>query len=177
MKKFVVLVLVALVSVGSAFAAEGNTLTVNATVNQYLAIGLPLLANTTGTISMTATGDGSVATTGDVILRAWSNRSAWTITFQSLNTGMLKATDLSDIPYILTVTSPTSWASGSSVTNNPLSPGARLSDDEVITAVGRTPKTGVDFIINATVSAQNDSAILYENGSYSDTITITIAHG
>ncbi|MCE1195810.1 hypothetical protein LWX53_04870 [bacterium] len=171
MKKLAVLFVAILVAVGSVSAASSNTLTVNGTVTQRLEVGLPLLANTTGTIAMTLNGTGAEATTGDITLRAWANRKSWKITFTSTNAGKLVSTGLPSIDYLFNVASPT--LAGATISS--LDYVSLGTAQEVTASSAKTPTQGIDFTLTAKVLGQAGADILYETGSYSDTITIAIA--
>jgi len=171
MKKFAVLFITAVIVIGSVSAAATNTLTVNGSVTQRMEIGLPLLANETGTIAMTLDGTGSEASTGNITLRAWANRKSWKITFTSAHAGKLVSTGLPSIDYQFNVTPPT--LSGATI--GEVAYASLLTPAVVEATNAKTPKQGIDFTLTAKVLSQADADILYETGSYSDTITIAIS--
>jgi hypothetical protein len=166
MKKFVVLLLGALIAVSSASAAS---LVVNGTVSQYLN-----LAVTNSPITVSFTGDGTVGTPDhSASLNIKANKVVWTVTFTSGNLGLLKSASTSvSIPYYLKAT-----GTGVGTIVNGLSSAVQLTTAKTIqaTAGGKTPKNGVDYTLDVTVDAQLGTATLWEAATdYTDTVTIAI---
>jgi hypothetical protein len=172
MKKFAVLLIAVLVAATSVSAA---TLVVNGSVAQYLNVavsGSPILVSFTG--------DGTAGSADhSATLNIKANKLAWTVTFASQNAAPNKGKLLSSstgvsIPYFLQATG--SGVSGATMTNALSSP-VSLSTDKTIqaTALGKTPKDGVDYTLAVTVSAQGGTDTLWEAATdYTDTITISI---
>jgi hypothetical protein len=173
MKKLVILVIAALVAVGSASAA-GNTsssLVVNGSISQYLNLTL-----TNSPILVTFTGDGTAGTanqTASLVIKA--NKVAWTVSFTSANSGVLTSPTTSmSIPYYLQATG--SGVSGATMTNALSSP-VKLATAKNIqaTVAGKTPVNGVSYTLAVTVDAQAGTDTLWQAATdYTDTITIAI---
>ncbi|MCX7027673.1 MAG: hypothetical protein NT061_09370 [Spirochaetes bacterium] len=174
MKKFAVLLIAALVAVGSVSAASNPDLVVNATVSPVLYV------NVTNTpISITFPDNFNNASTNpsadkNGTLTVISNKKAYKLSFTSTNLGTLKDPAISGvaIPYTLAV----STAAGTTPTGTVLTAvQLTAAKDVTITDGGRTTKTGVDYVLTVAASNQDDSALLYQaSTAYTDTITITI---
>jgi uncharacterized protein YdeI (BOF family) len=168
MKKFGILAIVLLMAVGSVFAAD---LTVNGSIPANLTVAV-----TSSTILITLDGTGAGASGGSTAtLNAKSNKKAWTVSFDSVNGGLLISPTVSGvtIPYLLQASTPV--LSGATITNG-LSTAVDPEGKTIAVTNGKTPKDGVDFTLTASIVAQNGADTLFEAATdYTDTIHITIA--
>ena len=171
MKKFAVLAIAILVAASSAFAATSQTLVVNGTVAQFINV-----AATNSPILVSLIGDGTAGSADrSASLNVQANKLAWTVTFNSANLGLLNSSSTGvKIPYFLQATG--SGVSGATMTNELSSPVQLTAVKKIqATALGKTPKNGVDYTLAVTVSAQAGTATLWEAATdYTDTITIDI---
>lgn len=176
MKKLFVLVVASLIAISGVSAAS---LTIGGTVTQNLTAEL----TADNTMALTFDGAGSAAA-GDAAagLKVISNKKNWTITFSSLNSGVLTngqtGDALSTIPYKLAVaiTAP-DFGTGAVFTNG-LATATQLTAAKTIVATvnARTTKLGSTLALTASVAAQEDADLLWDSKfTYEDTITISIA--
>jgi hypothetical protein len=169
MKKFVILVVAALVAVGSASAAS---LVVNSTVTQYLNLAL-----TNSSILVTFAGDGTAGTANQTTsLTIKANKVAWTVSFTSTNAGVLTSpTTLMSIPYYLQATG--AGVSGATMTNALSSPVKLATPKSIsVATLGKTPVNGVSYTLAVTVDAQAGTDTLWQAATdYTDTVTIAIS--
>jgi hypothetical protein len=170
MKKYVVLLVAALVVVGSASAAS---LVINGSVTQYLNLTI-----TNSPITVTFAGDGTIGTVDrSATLNIKANKVLWTVTFTSANLGLLKSSTAVgvNIPYYLQATG--SGVVGATMTNA-LATAVQLTSAKTIaaTALGRTPANGVNYTLIVTVAAQAGTDTLWQAATdYTDTLTIAIS--
>lgn len=172
MKKFVVLAIVALMAAGSVSASD---LVINGIIPAKLSVAI-----TNSPITITLDGEGGGAS-GDrtATLTAKSNQKNWTISFNSVSNGYLLSSTVSDvqIPYLLQASfvEPTQgWVRSSLV--NGLSSAVNPEGQTIVVTGGKTPGSGVDFTLTASIVAQNGADVLFEAANdYTDTITISIA--
>jgi hypothetical protein len=181
MKKLFVLAIVALVAVGSVFA-EGNA--GNALGGDSLLltanVGYRLYATLDGDITFDVNAFGAEAANQDneASLNIVSNRKTWTVQLSSSNSGVLQSSGLADIPYKVQLTlATTGWTGAGAVTGAVLTDLASLSSPKSIVAAGgdsRTTNNGVNYTL-AVVADTPATGVLYEEGVYTDTITVTIS--
>jgi len=182
MKKLTVLLIAALLAVGFVGAAEtsSGSLVVNGSVTGYT-----LLSVTDSPILVTFNGTGAAGTpdrTANLNLKA--NRTAWTVTFDSANDGLLVSPTAgveatSKIPYKVQAT--LIPAVGFTFTGtNQLSSAVQLTEPKKIeaTSAGRTPKAGINYTLTVSAIDQADADILWQaDTAYTDTITISVTQG
>ena len=169
MKKFGVLAIVLVMAVGSVFAASpvGDSLTVNGTVNPKLVASISSAA-----VTIVLDGDGSASSTSPTTtMNVKANKKVWTISFDSASGGNLLNGDLS-IPYLVQAT--TDWVNASMVNGllTPVNPeGATIA----VSNGGKTHIEGENFTLAFSVASQDAETILYEAGSYTDTLTVSFS--
>jgi hypothetical protein len=184
MKKFVIVILMAMATVGMTFAATTGNLGVNATIDPVLSVAL---ADTALTFSaLTGTGDKTSTTTNLTII---SNYRHWSVTIASQNAstdkGTLKDTatvePAASLPYKLSATLVnTGWANAGNITNG-ISSFTSLATDKSIAvnsaSNGKTPVSGAVYTLQAQVTLPSGTTEMYETGkTFSDTIMITIVN-
>jgi len=164
MKKFFVFLIVGLLASSAAWAAQ---ITVTATVAQKLDVAVD---STTWPITINNDG-AAVVEDHQGVLTVTSSKKNYTVTFVSTNGGQL-SNGTEAIPYqVKVVCTDTAWTGVA--TNN-------LSDYTTLTTAGvtisfnkRTPVLGKTFDIGFKIPSYTE---YYVDGTYTDTITISITH-
>lgn len=157
MKKYALVALFAVAAFGMAFAGTNPSGQVSFTGSIAESFSLTVPQNfTNGTISNDADTTWSV---GDV--KVTSNVKNWTIALSSQNAGylVLSSDNTEKIAYTVSLGSLLSSVS--------------LSGTQTSSAQARTAKAGNSYALSVVVPKSDN---FYQAGSYSDTITVTIAH-
>lgn len=150
MKKYVLIMAIALALVFSANAAENVSFNLSATVGAAL--------NITTTIPGTKTVDPTTTATALGAVSISSNLTNWTITVSSLRLGNLRRTGGTELyPYLFSF--------------GTLSSDYNLATNLVLTRTA--PQSATSY--NLAISHQTASALSLPAGAYEDTITITLA--
>ncbi|MCX8013877.1 MAG: hypothetical protein N3A02_06265 [Rectinema sp.] len=155
MKKYALVALFAVVVFGAAFAATSGTVGLSGTVAEVFSLTLP--ANYSGTIA-----NGSSAETWSIgNVTVISNVKNWTISITSTNSGVLKnsADATETIAYTVTL--------GSLIVDK------SLDSPKTSATQPRTPKAGNTYALSISFGPSSD---FYQAGTYTDTLTISIAH-
>lgn len=170
MKRAFILAVALTMALGIAAAADtSGSLVVNGNVASFLSLqitGSPVL------LSLTGDGTGVEKNSGASVL-AIANVKNWHLGFDSANDGILtSATASVNIPYLVKVDT---TGVGGTITN-PLADYIQLTGTPSIVIVGgKTPRSGVTFVLNLKINDQNGADTLYEAANdYTDTVTITI---
>lgn len=181
MKKLFVLAIVALVAVGSVFAQVTNAGNASGGDSLLLTanVGYRLYADLDGNITFDVNAFGAEAASQDskANLNIVSNRKTWTVQFESTNSGTLVSTDttLAPIPYKVSLsTTNTSWVGVAKAAG--LANFTSLATVQELRATGgdaRTSTAGVNYTLAVAVDAP-ETGLLWEQGVYTDTITVSV---
>ena len=182
MKKFGIVVLMALVVVGGAFAVDGTggSLTVNATMLGVLSATIPtaLGANIISFDNLAGTGD---KVSSEATLTLVSNYPHYTVTFASQNAskGNLvspSTTTTVTIPYSLKATLQGTWANAPTNSFSAFQP---MTANQTISATSgnhKTPVGGVTYKLQAQLTMPDVGTEMLEVGTtFTDTVMVTIA--
>ncbi len=158
MKKYALVALFAVVSLGMVFAVVANpgsgTVSIQGSVDQYFSLTVP--ASYTGSISYDSSTHWDLSD-----MKVISNVKNWVLKASSQNNGVLKDTaNGADIAYKVTV--------GSLFTKQQLTSGGITSGPQ-----SKTPKAGTAYKFGIDIDAPSE---LYQAGTYSDVITLTISN-
>jgi len=155
MKKLALVALFAVAAFGMAFAGSNGSVAFSGAVAESFSLTVPS-AYTGGTISNDSTSTWSI---GDVTVV--SNVKNWTIALSSANSGslVLASDNTEKIAYTVTLGS--------------LFTAVSLSSAQTSSAQARTAKAGNAYALSVSIPS---STSFYQAGTYSDTITVTIAH-
>jgi len=156
MKKFAIVSLFALAALGFVSAATTGTVAMTGTVAAQLALTLPTAFTATMDDTSGATNTWSIGNIG-----VTSNYSSWTISISSANGGYLKngANGSETAAYTMTLGS--------------LASAKSLSSAWTSQAQAKTPKAGSTYALSIAFTASTTT--FWQTGSYTDTLTVTIA--
>ena len=181
MKKFAIVVFMALVAGGLAFGVEGtgSSLTVNATMAPVLTA---TFGGSNGTISFEDLSGTGTKTSSAATLTITSNYPHWTVSFASQSStkgNLISSPATVSIPYSLKAElKTTGWGNSSAVTNG-LSAYQLMSTDRTIgltSGNGKTLVGGVDYEITAQLTMPGTGTEMLETGTtFTDTVLVTIA--
>jgi hypothetical protein len=158
MKKYALVALFAVVSLGMVFAVAASpstgTVSIQGSVDQYFQLTVP--ATYTGSISYDSSTHWDLSD-----MKVISNVKNWVLTVSSQNNGVLKDTaNGADIAYKVTV--------GNLLNKQQLTTAGIKSSGQA-----KTPKAGTAYKFAIDIDAPSE---LYQAGTYSDVITLTISN-
>jgi hypothetical protein len=156
MKKFILVSLFALAALGFASAATTGTVAMTGTVAPQLSLTLPSTFTATMDDTSGATNTWSIGNVG-----VTSNYSSWTISVASTNGGFLKNT------------ANASETATYTMTLGSLATAKSLSSTRTSSAQTKTPKAGSTYALSIAFTASTTT--FWQTGTYSDTLTVTIA--
>jgi hypothetical protein len=156
MKKFAIVSLFALAVLGFTSAVTTGTVGMTGTVATQFSLTLP-----TAYTGVMTDGSGTVNTWSIGNIGVTSNYKGWTIAISSANGGYLVNTTNSNEKVLYTM------ALGSFVTTQSLT-STWTSASQV-----KTPKAGSTYAMS--IAFTSDTTTFWQTGSYTDTITVTIA--
>jgi len=156
MKKFALVSLFALASLGFVSAATTGTIGMTGTVATQFSLTLP-----TAYVGTMNDGDGTVNTWSVGNVGVTSNYSSWTIAISSANAGCLVNTANS------------SEKAQYAMTLGTLATSQSLSTSWTSAAQTKTPKAGSTYAMSIVFTASTTA--FWQTGNYTDTLTVTIA--